>query len=208
MSDAPKEEAAGKKKGGKLPIILALVLMVGGGGFFMMKKNGGPKEKPKTKLAKEEVLLSDEYIVNMADGRTYVRAKIGLKTKEGFKAEEIISHDAEISDAVISILKTTSPNDIVTEPQVKKLKMRIAAALNKIFKEAEPEHDKEEESDSKKKKKKGDEEEEGDKEHSKSKKAKKDEDSHGDEEEVEIPEGWDSAEGPVLKIFFKSLATQ
>jgi hypothetical protein len=26
--------------------------------------------------------------------------------------------------------------------------------------------------------------------------------------EEEIPEGWDSAEGPILKVFFKTLATQ
>lgn len=167
----------------------------------MMKKNGGHKEKPAIKLAKEEILLADEYIVNMADGRTYVRAKIGLKTIDGFKAEEVASHDAEISDAILSILKTTSPSEIVTEEQVHKLKIKIAARLNKIFKEAEPEKEKEKEaeSDSKKEKKKSDEEDD-----SKSKKSKKEDEAA----EPEIPDGWDSADGPVLKIFFKALATQ
>lgn len=202
MSEAAKEDAP-KKKGGKLPIILALVLMLGGGGFFMMKKGGGKKEKPAVKLAKEEILLPDEFIVNMVDGRTYVRAKIGLRAKEGFKAEEVTGHDSEISDAIISILKTTRPDDTVTEPQVKKLKMRIAAALNKIFAEAD-EH--EEESDSKKKKKKKKTSDHGEEDSGHDAKSKSSEED--EEEPPEIPEGWDSAEGPILKVFFKALATQ
>ena len=213
MSDAPKEDAAPeKKKGGKLPIIMALVLMLGGGGFFMMKK-GGHKEKPKIKLAKEESLLPDEFIVNMADGHTYVRAKIGIKTMDGFKAEEVASHESEVCDAINSILKTTSPADIVSEEQVHTLKIRIAKSLNKIFKEAEP---KEDEEDSKKDKKKKDEESDSDSKKSKSKSdessddtSDKKKDSESDKtDEPEIPEGWDSAKGPVLKVFFKSLATQ
>ena len=205
MSDAPKEEGSAKKKGGKLPIILALVLMLGGGGFFMMKK-GGHKEKPKIKLAKEEILLPDEYIVNMADGRTYVRAKIGLKAKDGFKGEEVTSHDAEISDAINSILKTTDPNQIVTEEQVRKLKIRIATAINKIFEESEPAEDEDADSKDKKKKKKS-EDDSDDSETKHSKKEKKSEEDSSDEAE-EIPDGWDSAKGPILKVFFKSLATQ
>jgi flagellar basal body-associated protein FliL len=199
MSEAAKEDAP-KKKGGKLPIILALVLMLGGGGFFMMKKGGGKKEKPAVKLAKEEILLPDEFIVNMVDGRTYVRAKIGLRAKEGFKAEEVTGHDSEISDAIISILKTTRPDDTVTEPQVKKLKMRIAAALNKIF--AEPEEHEEESDSKKKKKKKSSDHDEDDSSHKAKSKDSEEEDP------PEIPEGWDSAEGPILKVFFKALATQ
>ena len=136
MSEEVVEEAAPKKKGSKLPIILAVVLMLGGGGFFMSKKGGKPA-KVEIKLGKEEILLPDEFIVNMLDGHTYVRAKIGLKGTDKLKGEEVIAHNAEISDVINSILKTTSPDELVTEVQVKKLKIRIAAALNKIFKEDE-----------------------------------------------------------------------
>ncbi|MBS1728346.1 MAG: flagellar basal body-associated FliL family protein [Armatimonadetes bacterium] len=206
MSEA-KEDAAPKKKGGKMPIILALVLMLGGGGFFMMKK-GGKHEKPKIKLAKEEILLDDEFIVNMADNRTYVRAKIGLKAKDGFKAEEIVSHSAEVSDAINSILRTTKPEQIVTEEQIHTLKVRIATALNKIFKASE-EDATDEESDSKddKKKKKSSDDEQTDDKSSKSKKDSKDEEDTSSDPE-ELPDGWDSAKGPILKVFFKALATQ
>jgi flagellar basal body-associated protein FliL len=205
MSEEVKEDAP-KKKGGKLPIILALVVLIGGGGFFMMKKGKGP-EKTEVKLGKEEILLPDEFIVNMLDGRTYVRAKIALKGGEKFKAEEVEHHNAEICDAINSILKNTKPEEVVTEQQVKKLKIRVAAALNKIF-HANEEHKKEAGKDGEKKKdeksdnseKTGHEtsadETEKDAEHGKPKRPEK------------IPNDWDSAEGPIYKVFFKALATQ
>lgn len=190
------DEAAPKKKGGKLPIIIALVALLGGGGFFMMKGKKEDKKEPEIALGAEEVLLPDEFIVNMADGQTYIRARIGLRPKKDFKAETITKHDAEVSDAIVRILKTTKPEQTVAEKDIKKLKMRIAASLNKIFAaEEEAAHG----SEKKKKKKK--------------KKTTDEHDSHSAEEEStdpeELPEeDWDSAEGPILKVFFKTLATQ
>lgn len=203
MSEEVKDEAP-KKKGGKMPIILALVLMLGGGGFFMMKKGGKPV-KPEIKLGKEEILLPDEFIVNMLDGHTYVRAKIGLRGTEKFKAEEALSHNAEISDVINSILKTTRPDEIITEAQVKKLKIRVAAALNKIFIDAEPKKPGEGKSDAKKDSKSA---EESTNAEGGSNTEKKGDDKKSKGAEPKIPDGWDSAEGPILKVFFKALATQ
>lgn len=177
-------DEAPKKKGGKLPIIIAVVAMLGGGGFFMMKgKKEDKKVEAEVALAEAEVLLPDEFIVNMVDRDTFIRAKIGFKTVKDFKPEEVAKHDAEISDAIIGILKTTKPDETTTTKHITKLKRRVAAALNKIL---EMDHGL-----------------------PKKKKKKKDEDEHDvlvDEEE--IPEGWDSVEGPVLKVFFKVLTTQ
>lgn len=188
------DEAAPKKKGGKLPIIIALVAVLGGGGFFMMKGKKEDKKEPEIALGAEEVLMPDEYIVNMADGQTYIRAKIGLRPKKDFKAEMITKHDAEISDVIVRVLKTTTPEQTVSEKDIKKLKMRIAAGINKILAaEEEAAH-----GGAEKKKKK------------KKKKTTSDE-SHEEEstDTEELPEeDWDSAEGPILKVFFKTLATQ
>ena len=203
MSEEVKEDAP-KKKGGKMPIILALVLMLGGGGFFVMKK-GGKHPKPEIKLAKEEILLPDEFIVNMFDGERYVRAKIGLRAKDGFKGEEVLSHNAEISDVINTILKTTKSDEIITEAQVKKLKNRIATALNKIFLDEEPKKPGEEKAEPKKDAAPTDEPKAGDEATAADNKA-------GEKKAKavgpKIPEGWDSAEGPILKVFFKALATQ
>jgi flagellar basal body-associated protein FliL len=189
------DEAAPKKKGGKLPIIIALVAVLGGGGFFMMKGKKDDKKEPEIALGAEEVLLPDEYIVNMADGQTYIRARIGLRPKKEFKAEMITKHDAEISDVIVRVLKTTKPEQTVSEKDIKQLKMRIATGINKILAaEEEAAHGTEK----KKKKKK--------------KKTTKDEESEHSEESTETEElpdeDWDSAEGPILKVFFKTLATQ
>ncbi|HLO99924.1 MAG TPA: flagellar basal body-associated FliL family protein [Fimbriimonas sp.] len=211
MSEAPKEEGTPKKKGGKLPIIIAVVLMLGGGGFFMTKKKGGKVEKPAVKLAKEEIVLPDEFIVNMSDGQTYVRAKIGLRGKDGFKAESVTAHDSEVSDAIITILKSAKPQETATPKGVKGLKLKIAAALNKIFieeeKAAHPDEGHDDEKDKKKKKKKKKKSDEESDEHGSSG-HDEESDEEEEEEELEIPDGWDSAEGPILKVFFKSLATQ
>jgi flagellar basal body-associated protein FliL len=179
MADSEKE--SGKKKGGKLPIILAIVLMLSGGGFFMMKGGKNAKKEPEIKLSKEEILLPDEFIVNLADGKTFVRAKVGLRTKDGVLAEEVTKHDAEISDAINLVLKNTKVEETITEKHIKKIKMLIADKVNGILNANS--HDTGHSS--KKKKKKTDEE--------------------------DIPEGgedWDSFTGPVLKVFFKSFATQ
>ena len=125
---------APKKKGGKLPIIIALVAVLGGGGFFMTTGKKDAKKKPEIALGKVEVLLPDEFIVNMADGQTYIRAKVALLPKEGFIAEDLKAHDAQLSDIVIRILKSTSPRDVVTDLQITKLKRKIAFEINKQIK--------------------------------------------------------------------------
>jgi flagellar basal body-associated protein FliL len=191
MSESEAKPA--KKKGGKLPIILALVLMLAGGGFFMMKGGKKTKKKPVITLSKEEIVLPDEFVVNLADGRTFLRVKVGLRTKEGVKAEDVTKHDAEISDAINVVFKSTKPDETITEKHLKKIKWQIAEKINKILevKEEEAEEETKSRKDSKKKSS-----------HDKEKK---------EEEEVEIPEGgedWDSYSGPVLKIFFKTFATQ
>lgn len=199
------EEGAegGKKKGGKLPIILALVLVLGGGGFFMMKGKGKEKKKePEIKLGKVELEMKDEFTVNLADGTTYARFKVGFLPKDGFKAEEFEHHSGEVADAIIAVIKTTDQKETLTETHLKAIKKRIAAKLNKIFVEEKHDEEPAEDEKDKKKKKKGEDEEDS---HAKKKKSSHDEEPA---EEDEIPEGWDSAKGPILKVFFKAFATQ
>jgi flagellar basal body-associated protein FliL len=201
-----KEEGAegGKKKGGKLPIILALVLVLGGGGFFMMKGKGKDKKKePEIKLAKAELELKDEFTINLSDGLTYARFKVAFLPKEGFQTATFDAHAGEVADAVITVIKSTKKEETLTEVHLTAMKLKIAAKLNKIFKEEEHKEEEPESDKDKKKKKKADEEEVDS--HGKKKKP-----SHDEEpvEEEEIPEGWHSAKGPILKVFFKAFATQ
>ncbi len=203
-AEKKEEGGEGKKKGGKLPIILALVLVLGGGGFFMMKGKGKKEKKePEIKLAKAEIEMKDEFTVNLADGMTYARFRVSFLPKDGFQAATFDAHAGEVADAVIGVIKTTKKEETITETHMKAIKKRIAAKLNQIFKEEKHEEEEEEDSGKKKKKKKGHEDEEEDTSHKKDKHAEDEE-----EEEEEIPEGWDSAKGPILKVFFKAFATQ
>jgi flagellar basal body-associated protein FliL len=200
-----KEEGAegGKKKGGKLPIILALVLVLGGGGFFMMKGKGKEKKKePEIKLAKVELEMKDEFTINLSDGMTYARFKVAFLPKDGFAAATFDAHAGEVADAVITVIKSTKKEETLTETHLTAMKIKIAAKLNKIFKEEKHEEEEEESDKDKKKKKKSDEDEDS---HGKKKKSSHDEEPA---EEEEIPEGWHSAKGPILKVFFKAFATQ
>ena len=186
MSDAA--EAPAKKKKGKLPIVLALVLVLGGGGFFMMKKGAKPAEAGHTvAMGEEEIPLEPEFLVNMADGRTYLRTKISVKLRKDYKKEDFAKHVGEVADAVNICLKTTDVKDTQTEPQMKRLKRRLAEAVNKALggmpAEGAEGHGKTTEVDLSKKK-----------------------DPH--EKPGDIPDDWDSLEGPVLKVLFASFATQ
>ena len=179
MSDQAKETTEGKKKKGKLPVVIVLALVLGAGGFFGMKMRGGEAAKPKTELG-EIIEIKDEFLSNMAERNTYVRAKISLQVKKGFDKGKVEKELAPIQDVINMKLQGTSVRSVSTPDGLRKLKQELALDLNKLFEE---------------------------------KPAKK-EPVEGDDDEKEkpkkpkTPEGWDSAEGPILKILFVSFATQ
>jgi flagellar basal body-associated protein FliL len=186
--DAPE----GKKKKGKLPVIIVLALLLGGGGFFGMKmRGGGPKKVPPIKLG-EIVEIKEEFLSNMAEKNAYVRAKISLQVKDGFKKEEIESKLAAIQDVINMKLHATSVRSVASLDGLRNLKKDLATDLNKLLEESEKKDGAEDKTKPEDKPKD---------EKSKDGKAKP-------EDKPEIPEGWDSAKGPVLKVLFVSFATQ
>jgi flagellar protein FliL len=194
MSEQAKE-APEKKKKGKLPMIVILAVVLGGGGFFGMKMRGGkaPKKEPEIKLG-HVVEIKDEFLINMAERSTYVRAKISLQFKEGFDAAKLEAEMAPLQDAINMKLQSTSVRSVATLDGMRKLKRDIAADLNKLLSA----HDEKKDEDKGK-----DKDKEHDEDEDKDKKGKHKEDKPG-----KIPEGWDSAKGPVLKVLFISFATQ
>lgn len=179
MSETPAEAPAKKKS--PLPVVIALVAVLGGGGFFMMKGKGeAPKtEKTVIKLAHEETEL-EEFLVNMADGQTYLKTKIAVKLDATAEGKIIEENKAAVEDAVVRTLRSVAPADVKTDEDIVKLKRKIAAAMNRAL--GSGEHGGE---------------------------------SHGKVTEIrrkfdpeDLPPDWDSSEGPVLQVFFKSFATQ
>lgn len=194
MSEQAKEAAPeGKKKKGKLPMIIILAVVLGGGGFFGMKmKGGGPKKEPEIKLG-AVVEIKDEFLTNMAERDSYVRTKISLQLSDQAKKDKVEHDLAPIQDAINMKLQATSVRSVSTLEGMRKLKRELAAEINKLLAEHE-----EKKEDDKKEKAEGEED----------KKDKKDKKEHKEEKKIEIPAGWDSAKGPVLKVLFVSWATQ
>lgn len=179
MSEAAESP---KKKKSPLPVVIALVLVLAGGGFFMTKGKGEKKEdKSVIKLAKEEIEL-EEFLVNMTDRNTYLKTKIAIKTAESFKAEGLTANMSAVEDAVIRTLRSVGPDDIRTDEDMIKLKRKLAAAMNRVLEGTGEEHAEEN--------------------HGKVTQIRRKVD------EEELPPDWDSNEGPVLQVFFKSFATQ
>lgn len=177
MSEAAE---APKKKKSPLPVVLALVLVLGGGGFFMTQGKSAPKEdKSVIKLAKEETPLEEEFLVNMADRNTYLRAKITLRFAENFEAHKLEENKGAIEDAIVRVLKTTRPEETVTDQQMFTLKKRIAESINHVLGEGE-----------------------GGEESGKVTQIRRKVD------ETELPPDWASNQGPVLQVFFNSFAIQ
>lgn len=194
-----KEAPEGKKKKGKLPIIIVLALVLGGGGFFGMKMRGGgaPKKEPPIELG-AIVEIKDEFLSNMAERDSYVRAKISLQFAKDFKAEGLEADLAAIQDVINMKFQGTSVRSVSTLDGLRKFKQELAANINKLLKETEH---KEGEKAAKAAPKEGEEPAKGEAKEEKSK-------SKPGKEEAPFHDDWDSQTGPVLKILFVSFATQ
>lgn len=176
-----KTEEAPKKKKGKLPIIIALVAVLGGGGFFAMKGKGKEEDKvPELKLGKT-LDIKDEILVNLKDSNsTYLRTTISLVLAEGTEPTKVEPEMSEILDAINMRLMDKSLSELRTLEGKRKLKRELAADINEVIGEPEAE----------------------------AKTEKKEESKEEAKVEFKVPEDWDSDKGPVLKVLFRSFATQ
>lgn len=216
MSEAPATEG-GKKKGGKLPLIIAVVAVLAGGGYFMMgSKKKEPVKEPEPELG-EVVAMVPEFVVNLRERQYFLRAEINLQLDKNSKLH--LGGDggghggggpsAEMTalrDAVQQRLSSISVEDIRRPDFQERLRRLIAADANAVLhlvahhEEEAPAKDEKKDKKSKKKK----EEEESAEEHHESYTFANIPMNH---EEMDYPE-WDSDEGPVLKVYITSFATQ
>lgn len=188
MSEAaPTEE---KKKKGKGPVLIVIITILFAGGFFGMKmKGGGEKTKPAVELGK--TVDMDEMLVNLSNIETYLRTTIALHLRKDFEETKLKDSMAAVQDAVLSVLKSKSPNDLRAANALPKLKVEIAERVNEVLASVAPaEHGAAEPAESVGSAEKSD---------PKGKPAVKKKREHPD---------WESDEGPVLKVYFKAFAIQ
>lgn len=187
MAEEKAKEAAGtdaKPKGkGKLFIIIAAVAVLAGGGFFAMNQ-GGDAEPQEHRLELGEMYPLGEFLVNLADGRTFCKTEITLHlakdahlvdSDKGGHGKGGASDD-HIRDAVNLVLSSKTLEEVSTVEGKNNLKRELARVINETVHRVsghEPaEH------------------------------------AEGEQSDSPIHPDWDSDTGPVLKVYFRSFATQ
>jgi flagellar FliL protein len=195
MSGKPKtEDAPPKKKGGKLIVVLALILLLGAGGFFAMKARGGdgPPKPPPPELGTIEPVA--EFLVNLADGRTYLKAELAVHLDKNFDKAQLASAMPAVKDAVVARLRSMTPRQIASESGMQELRRALANDINDVLRSLQPESERTAPAGADADGGKG---QEGDKNGKEGAGPARDKNPD-----------WDSQEGPVLKIYFPSFATQ
>lgn len=168
----PQEAVAPKKRKSKLPMLLFLCIVLLGGGYMTLKPGGKPSDSG-PKLG--EVVLLEEFLVNLAGQDVYLRTQIGLHLADSFKKAELEKAMPAVRDAVLLVLAAQRLADVNTAAGKVVLKKKLAAAVNETLHALHP---------------------------------PKREPAKAKEPTKEPPADWDSPEGPVLKVYFQSFATQ
>lgn len=149
MAEEEAEGGGGKKKSPLLIVIgLVLVLLLAGGGaaayFLVLKKpapdtehaaaeGGGKHEgkggKPATSLG--ETVELPPFIVNLTgEGGRYIKAVIVMQVSSAAAKEEMASRSPQIKDAVISVLSSKTPDEVLTPEGKLELKLELVKRIN------------------------------------------------------------------------------
>lgn len=182
-----EEKDAPVKKKGKLPVIIALVAVLGGGGFFVMKGKSKPKEAPKAPELGEIIDIKDDFLTNVqGTSANYIRAGVSLWLKKDVKGEEVSKQLGAIQSVITMRLRNTPMADFKSLEGIRKLQKEIASEVNEVLEAAPGEG------------------------HPELKPEGGEKPSGKAEVKVSytVPDNWDSATGPVLRVLFRQLVTQ
>lgn len=94
------------------------------------------EQKTQEVVKKENLLPLDSFTVNLAQGdgpRRYVRLDAVLKMSDDAKASEFEARKPQIRDAIISILNTKRPDDLLKKEGKSFLKEEIKASINSFL---------------------------------------------------------------------------
>ncbi len=122
-------------------IIVALLMLVTGGFFGLKMKGGGSAPKIKLGEGADHILQVHEFLVNLNgsnDGGKYLRTEVWVQTVESFKKEDLDANLAPVEDAINSVLRKYSVDEIKGTTIIPKLKHEIAEAANKAYFASDP----------------------------------------------------------------------
>ncbi|TDX51922.1 flagellar basal body-associated FliL family protein [Orenia marismortui] len=124
-----------EKKGLNLIIVVVLtVLLATGSSYFMFTKLGGMNNnKEEVNKASKELgptTSIGEFLVNLADGRRFIKVNITLEVSNDEVVSEIGERTPQVRDAIISILRNKDTKNINSNDGVRKLRMEIMDQIN------------------------------------------------------------------------------
>ena len=132
-------ESDEKKKSGKgiiiVVVILLLVIILGAvGGFFIISKMNN-SDQPKKIV--EEVIQLDDIVVNIKDpsNKKYVKVSLAMTydSKNKKALESINLNIYKIKDAIITIFKDKSVNELESSEGIESVKLEIKNTINSIL---------------------------------------------------------------------------
>ncbi len=182
MSDevaaAPTAQEAPVKKKKGKLPIILVVVLLVLGGGGYFKFKGGPPHKPEIKLGSTEKL--DEFLVNLRGSQSYMRTEIGLQFDDKFKKEDVDKNLGAIRDSINMVLSSKKLSEVNSPEGKAALKRELADSINDTLAKVAPT--------------------EGG--------AAKPEDASKKTPKQRAHPDWDSDTGPVLKVYFFTIATQ
>ena len=140
------EEGGGGGGGGKkklIIIIVAVVLLLVIAIVAVLLLTGGEEEEAEEEivevteegepLAAPIFLPLDSYIVNLKDGRRYLKTTIQLMLSEEMANAYLTARIVEIKDIVLSELQDLSVEDVKQAESREALRQRLISAISQIF---------------------------------------------------------------------------
>jgi len=153
-------EAPPKKSKKKLIIIVAAVLVIVGGGAAFALLGGSKKPAEGEEQAKEEPkkelgeIPLDTIIVNLSENSSFLKVKMTLEYdpeiiaraekaekggggagegKEGGMPPLLASKEAKMRDAIINVLSSKTPAEVLTNEGKENLKQELVEAINQAL---------------------------------------------------------------------------
>jgi flagellar FliL protein len=137
------EEGGGKKK--LILIIVAVILLIVIGAVAFLLLSSGEEEDaemPEEELPVTETveplevplfLPLESYVVNLKDGRRYLKATIQLMMSEPAAMAYLQGRMVEVKDAVLSEMQTLSAEDVSQSEARESLKLRLITVISGLF---------------------------------------------------------------------------
>ena len=120
-------------------IVLSSVVLASGASYFMLFQFGGlnsnqqPEEETTTGKKLGPTTNLNQFLVNLADGRQYVKMNISFEVSNQETVTEIKERKPQVRDKIISILRTKTHQEITSNQGTRKLRTEVMTQINQIL---------------------------------------------------------------------------